>query len=166
MNTQQRRGRRNGPFGFTLLEVIAVLLIMGVVAAVLFAGSISTDEYRAKSQAEVIKSHLRHAQSQAMNSSVVWGIHFIDGSRYAMFKDGNTGVQVQIAGADSNPVDLSGQGITISNLGSGIVSFNSWGTPHTDAQAVTAQSGTRTLTVTKGDVSESIQITPNTGYIP
>jgi MSHA pilin protein MshC len=162
----QRMDSRKAQRGFTMIEIIAVLIIISVIMAVVVARMSTPDQFSARSQAESIKSHIRYAQSQAINSNVIWGIYFIDGSRYALFKDGNTGVTVQISGADSNPVDLSAKGVVVSNLGAGIVSFDSWGTPYTDAAANTVQTGTRTLTVTAGGAGATIQITPNTGYIP
>ena len=67
-----------GPFGkcrpgFTTIEVIAVLIILGVIAGVVayrFTGGVAA--YSVQSVAEEVKNHLRYAQTRAMNSSAIW----------------------------------------------------------------------------------------------
>jgi len=161
-----------GPFGkcrpgFTTIEVIAVLIILGVIAGVVayrFTGGVAA--YSVQSVAEEVKNHLRYAQTRAMNSNAIWGVNFTDSTHYTIFKDGDTSHTVIPPGASSNTVNLGGSGVSLSSLGSGIVSFDDWGKPYTDAPAATAQSGTRSLTVSGGGQTVTIQITPNTGYIP
>jgi prepilin-type N-terminal cleavage/methylation domain-containing protein len=158
-----------GPFwrsrnGFTTIEVIAVLIIIGVIAAVVVAKISDTSSYNVQSVAEELKNHLRYAQNRAMNSNVIWGVYFISTTQYTIFKDGDSSHTVTPPGADSNTVDLSGRGVSLGNLGSNIVSFDDWGRPYTDATATTLQTATRCITV--GGAACKIQITENTGYIP
>jgi prepilin-type N-terminal cleavage/methylation domain-containing protein len=150
--------------GFTTIEVIAVLIILGVLAAVIVARYWGTSAYSVQSVAEELKNHLRYAQTRAMNSNVVWGVNFIDGTHYTIFRDGDTTHTVTPPGSDSTIVNLSGRGVSLGNLGSNIVSFDDWGRPYTDAVAITLQSGTRCLTV--GGEACKIQIMENTGYVP
>ena len=152
--------------GFTTIEVIAVLIIVGVIAAVVVSRFTGTSTYSVPSVAEQLKNHLRYAQNRAMNSNIIWGIHFIDSTHYTIFKDADTTHTITPPGADSDPVDLSGRGVSLGGLGSNIVSFDDWGRPYTDAIANTLQSGARSITVSGGGASVTIQITPNTGYIP
>ena len=76
--------------GFTTIEVIAVLIIVGVIAAVVVSRFTGTSTYSVPSVAEQLKNHLRYAQTRAMNSNVIWGIHFIDSTHYTIFKDADT----------------------------------------------------------------------------
>ena len=161
-----------GPFwkcrrGFTTIEVIAVLIILGVIAGVVayrFTGGVAA--YSVQSVAEEVKNHLRYAQTRAMNSNAIWGVNFTDSTHYTIFKDGDTSHTVIPPGASSNTVNLGGSGVTLGSLGTGIVSFDDWGKPYTDAPAANAQSGARSLTVSGGGQTVTIQVTPNTGYIP
>jgi Tfp pilus assembly protein FimT len=165
--------------GFTTIEVIAILIILGVIAAVAVSKLTGTTSvYGARSAAEEIKGHLRFAQTRSMNSNVIWGVYFISNTQYAIFKNGNTGSSnwVSPPGAEGSLcsgypcVNIRGtnmpQDLSLGNLGTSIVSFDDWGSPYTDAGAAAAQSGTRSITVTSGGQTVTIQIYPNTGYIP
>jgi hypothetical protein len=48
------------------------------------------------------------------------------------------------------------------------LSFNSWGTPHTDEGALETNklSAVLNITISSGEENEQITITPNTGFIP
>ena len=145
--------------GFTIIEVIAVLLIMAIVTVIALSKVASTSEYELKSQTEVIKSHLRYAQARAMNTNSVWGINFPSSTTYSLFRNGDTTDTVALPGADSDPATLP-SGVTVST---GTVSFNDWGSPYANADGA----GTSTdiaITVTCNG-TESILITKNTGYI-
>jgi len=145
--------------GFTIVEVIVVLLVIGILTAVAVAKVFSTDPYTLKSQTEVIKTHLRYAQARAMNTNRVWGIDFPSSTTYSLFRNGDTNDTVALPGADSNPATLP-SGVTVST---GTVSFDNWGSPYANATA-TPPSTDITITVTCNG-TESILITKNTGYI-
>jgi len=145
--------------GFTMLEVIAVLLVIGILTAVAVARVFSTDPYTLKSQTDVIKSHLRYAQARAMNTNSVWGINFPSSTTYSLFRNGVTADKVALPGADLDTVTLP-SGVTVSM---GTVSFNNWGSPYANETA-TGTSANITITVTCNG-TESIFITKNTGYI-
>jgi|WetSurMetagenome_2_1015567.scaffolds.fasta_scaffold00812_8 prepilin-type N-terminal cleavage/methylation domain-containing protein len=162
-----------GPFwkcrrGFTTIEVIAVLILLGVIAALVVARLSGTSGYTVQSTAEMLKNHLRHAQARAMSSNVIWGVFFISNTQYTIYRNGNTGSTnwVNPPGADSNTVNLTTQGVTLGVTANDVVSFDDWGRPYTDAAGNTLQSGTRSITVTGGGQTATIQINPNTGYIP
>jgi prepilin-type N-terminal cleavage/methylation domain-containing protein len=164
-----------GPFwkcrrGFTTIEVIAVLIIMGVIAAVFVSRWSGTSTYSVQSVAEELKNHLRYAQTRAMNSNVIWGVYFISNTQYTIYTNGNTGSGNWMAppGADANTVNLSNRGVTLGVAAGDVVSFNDWGSPCTDAAGGTLQSvAIRSINVTGGGATAaSIQIYQNTGYIP
>jgi prepilin-type N-terminal cleavage/methylation domain-containing protein len=156
----QKTSAAHKDHGFTILEVIAVLIILGIITAIV-VNRMSGNVTELLAQTDVIKSHLRYAQSRAMNSNMAWGIYFNNNS-YWLYKNGNIADKVALPGEDSNDIILP-SGIS---FGTFIVSFDIWGKPHTDAQALTAQVGTRTITVSDGTQNVSINITQNTGYIP
>lgn len=140
-------------------------MIIAIVSVAVASMVLSTTSYTLNSRVEVVKSHLRYAQTRAMNSNTVWGIYFSSGSAYSLFRNGNNNDRVTIPGEDSSTVTLP-QGMSVADPAStGIVSFDSLGKPHTDAGAAMAQ-GQRSLSVSLGDKTQSITITPNTGYIP
>jgi prepilin-type N-terminal cleavage/methylation domain-containing protein len=64
--------------GLTFLEIIAVLAIMGILAAIAVSRSINYDA-EVYAGADALKSHLRYAQTLAMNRNpnagiTIWGI--------------------------------------------------------------------------------------------
>ena len=145
--------------GFTLIELISVLLIMGIVAAVVVS-RVGTSNNEVIAQIEVVKSHLRYAQSRAMNSELIWGIRF-NGSSYWLFKDGDITKKVTFPGEDSDTVNMS-SGMSV---GTEIVSFDSWGKPYTDASGGTSQSVDTPITFSPSLSNHLIIITKNTGFI-
>jgi prepilin-type N-terminal cleavage/methylation domain-containing protein len=150
--------------GFTMLEAIVVMLIVGIVGAAVAARMvISNPELEA--QAEVTKTHIRYAQIQAMNSDTVWGIH-CEGATYWLFKDSNKDNKVLLPGEDNDTVDLSAKNLTMTGFTD--LSFNSWGAPHTDEAASEANklSTALNITISSAEQSTQIVITPNTGFIP
>jgi len=151
-----------GANGFTMVEIIAVLLIIGILSAVIVSRMASSSSSNARVYAEQIKSHLRYAQTRSMNSNAVWGIHFSTASTYSLFRNGNTNDRVTIQGESADTITLPA-GMTVST---GIVSFDSWGTPYTDAAGASLQSGTRVIAVSHEGSTENIAITPNTGFVP
>lgn len=152
------RTQNNG--GFTLIEVIAVLVVLSIVSVVFATRLIGTDT-ELIAAADVIKTHLRYAQARAMSSNVIWGIDF-KGNTYAMFKNKNGDATVDADEA----VALPGEDFDTISLPSGIsateiVAFDSWGKPCSDAGAGTPYSADNVITI--GTLS--ITITKNTGFI-
>ena len=152
--------KRNSP-GFTLIEVIAVLVILSIIAALAIAKVSSViAQSNLDSEADVIKGHLRYAQALSMNSTVNWGITFSGGS-YAIFTNPSSTVQLPGTGSATGTLP---SGMTIT---SGTVSFDSWGTPYTDTLAASVQTGgPRSLTLSLGGNTVTIEIWDDTGLVP
>lgn len=75
LSTGRKSGAKNS--GFTLLELLVVLMIMGIVSAFVgpkLAGSISNTDLRTASKK--IAALLRYARSQATSQGVICGILF------------------------------------------------------------------------------------------
>lgn len=138
--------------GFTIIEVIVVLILLGVLTAVVASQTMdNTSELIA--QTEVIKSHLRYAQNRAIRSTVKWGIVFA-GSTYSLCdQDGNQGF---FPGESEVDVALSGM------TASGTVFFDDCGVPYESASSSPAISD---ITITITDGVGNVVITKNTGFV-
>jgi len=151
--------------GFTILEIITVLIVIGIITA--FAvGRVAENKPELIAQKEVLKVHLRYAQSRSMNSSDSYGIESdATGDNYWLFRIVGTN-RVNFPGEQSNHINLSALGLSMDN--NIIVCFDSKGIPYTDFDTnntVNLQGGDRTLTLSSGSDNESITITQNTGFI-
>ncbi len=71
-NNETKMNRNNR--GFTLVEITVVVVLIGIIAAVVFARSISTDQINLVGQVDKIRNHIRYAQSMAMKRNEVWVI--------------------------------------------------------------------------------------------
>lgn len=148
--------------GFTAVEIITVMVVMGIISAFVI-GRAMEDEPVLIAQKEVLKVHLRYAQSRGMNSNDNYGIQ-TDGNSYWLFRVSGTN-RVNFPGEQSDHIDLAALGLSLSlSDGGNIVSFDSKGIPYTD-HAGTLQAEDRTLTLSSGSANESIIITQNTGFI-
>lgn len=147
--------------GFTMIEVIAVLVILGIISAVAMAKVSSViAQSNLDSEADVIKGHLRYAQALSMNNTVNWGITFSSGS-YTIFT--NPSSTVELPGTGSATATFP-SGMTIST---GTVCFDSWGTPYTDTLATSLQTGgPKSYTLSLGGNSVAILIWDDTGLVP
>ncbi len=147
-------GRCGASPGFTLFEVIAVLVIMGILAAVAISRGTINQEANVKAEVDTLKSHLRYAQSLAMNEipPIRWGIQ-LNSSSYSLVKyDGDS--------EQTHTFNLPGESSATHNFKSGVsangstlVFFDEWGSP-----------GSSDVNLTVG--GESITITGETGFIP
>jgi MSHA pilin protein MshC len=144
--------------GFTLIEIISVLLVIGILSAVAISRMVfSHQDVDNTARVEKLKTQLRYAQSRAMNTDEIWGIEF-SGTSYHLFNGGNVSNTVHLPGEDSVNISLpSGTSITQT------VSFDkNRGRPCTDAAGTTPATNDITLNVG----GKTIRIVRNTGYIP
>lgn len=143
-----------GKGGFSLMETIAVLVILAVVSAVIMSRVMATDQVKLQAEVNTLKGHLRFAQYRAMNDiyPTKWGINVGTGS-YALIRN------------------LSGDGITFDNpfhLPNESSETHSFPPPIT-ATAYTVlfdEWGSPTITGSPNIGGQSITITANTGFIP
>ncbi len=152
--------------GFTMIELISVLLIIAIVTAVAVSRVDSIATYSLKSQTEVIKDHLRYAQARSMGSSIVFGIQLDSTSSYHLFTNGDATQAVILPGEDTSPVIIPG-GVTVapkSPTTTTLVSFDNWGRPYTNQDASGNASAANLDFLVGG--TELITITKNTGFIP
>jgi prepilin-type N-terminal cleavage/methylation domain-containing protein len=154
--------------GFTMIEMVVVLLLMGIVAATVLGRSITTTDLDLNSETDKIRNHLRYAQAQAMKrSDKVWGIQFEVG-QYWLFRGSNpndVNEQVRFPGVDyavsSNKVALPSSLSLSTNLTGNVVFFDRIGKPY-NPNPTTELNLQGRVTVAG---APPITITPETGLI-
>ena len=116
--------------GFTLIEIVVVLVLISIVAATVFTRSITTDQINVSAQTEKIKSHIRYAQSLAMKRNQRWGI-FCGDNEYWLFGPwssiGDEFNPVQLPGQDADKISLPDLSIDLSP--DFIIFFDGYGKP-------------------------------------
>lgn len=143
--------------GFTLLEVLATLVIVGIMTAVAISHLATTGTYGLHSEAEILKAHLRYAQFRAMSDDVVWKVDFTPNS-YTLFRTVNGGswVTSNLPDDSGTPTHIFHDGVVKSGDNQ-IVTFDQWGSPG---------GSSITVTLTAGDEVADMVITKNTGFVP
>lgn len=166
-------GMHNGPRkhlragGFTLIEVITVIIILGILAAVATSranlGNVSSN-----ARALEIRSQIRLVQLRAMKSYTMYGIS-CDGANYWGFNGTDPGVaaaRIPLPGESSTLVPWAGKGITALTAFS--YCFDEFGIPYTCAAgaAPVKLAAAGNIALTAGGVTTTLTLTPETGYIP
>ena len=151
-----------------MIEVTVVLVLISIIAAAVFARSISTDQINITGEVDKIRNHIRYAQSLAIKRNEIRGIK-MDESGYWMF----TGLDPDDA---SNQLMLPGEttvkisppysvSMTPDNTVN-TVFFDKYGKPYSaytdELDNSPLSSG---LTITIGGSPHSLTITPETGLI-
>ena len=140
-----------GQSGFSLVEVIAVLIILGMLAMVVTAGMDSNAS--AVAESEILKAHLGYAQSLAFaNNTATWSLQIMANS-YSLLRDGLPS-PVRLPG-ESSTVHLLPPDVTIAQ-GVGSLSFDQYGAP----------TSTYVVVLSRGTFQESVTVTGFTGLIP
>ena len=139
--------------GFTGIEVIAVLVVLGIFAVVLAAG---LDVHASVAvEADILRSHLGYAQSLAMaNNTADWSIAF-SGASYTLLRDGNPS-PIPWPGETNVPphVHRLPLGVSVA-AGVGAVAFDEFGAPAADYP----------IQLSNGAHNEGILITGFTGFV-
>ncbi len=150
--------------GFTLVEITVVVVLIGIIAAVVFARSISTDQMNIVGQVDKIRNHIRYAQSMAMKRNEPWVIS-CDASQYWL--SDITLNAVKLPGTTSDQISLANLGISMTAFA---VYFDPLGRPYhsyTDKENnnPVTPGNPRVITISAGSESHTLTVTPQTGLI-
>lgn len=153
MNCSKNNKKRQ--HGFTLLEVIAVIVIVSVLAAVAVSRFASTSSTSLVAETDILKSHLRYAQYRAMSDAMPWRLSFSTNTYSLSYYDESTSQWKSSTLPNENSATHTLlNGITVSGS---TVTFDEWGSPGTAPVSITVSED--------GATAATIEITANTGFI-
>ena len=126
--------------GFTIVEMIVVLLLLSIIAATALGRAISSESIELAAQVDKIRNHYRYAHSMSMkHGDTVWGFRSSNNQEeYWIFRlvppiadpitaSSDPTNMVMLPGEDSLKVDLDSRGV---NLQSPIFYFDRFGRPY------------------------------------
>ncbi len=157
--------------GFTIIEIIVVLVLIGIFTAVAVIQHANTDP-TLLAQSQVLESHIRYIQMRSMNSDTSLGLHFDPNGTYYELYAGNIADVISIPGISEKRLSLGEMGITVQwaiEKGPGLsstefqLSFDSWGRPYlNDVLAA----GDITIRLTQnGGIARQLLVRKNTGFV-
>ncbi|WP_281172067.1 pilus assembly FimT family protein [Nitratidesulfovibrio termitidis] len=155
---------RAGQRGFTMIEIIAVLVIMAIITAVAASRIFDQTPMELGGIEASVRSHLRYARTRSMNSDQVFGMQIISTTTYAVFRNGNTGTRVVLPGQPDTGIITLEDGATFTT-GATIISFDQWGRPCSNAAGTTLRTANTTVTLSYLDQTANIVVTRNTGHL-
>jgi type II secretion system protein H len=158
--------------GFTLLELIVVMVIIGITAWIAYPKLSALNDIKLDAAARRVAADLRYAQNQSIGKRSVHGILFEPSAgRYTVFSP-TTATAVTDPANRARPLRVdfvSGgefQGIAIASAAFGTsrgVTFDFFGVPRDTAGVELAATGRVILTYQGG--ADTIDVTPGTGKV-
>lgn len=165
--------------GFTLVEIIAVLLLMSIIAATVLGRGMNTEQIDLAAQMDKTRNHFRYAQSMAMkNGDQVWGFRCANDAprEYWIFRldvpigdpanEPNLAPnQVRLPGEDDLKVSLTAAGVTMVKF---TIFFDRYGRPfltYTDETTNVPLPNPLSISISAGSNVRSFLIIPETGLI-
>ena len=147
--------------GFTIVEIVVVLVLISIIAAAAFSRSITTDQMNFVSQYDKIQNQVRYPQSMAMKRSEWWGIS-CDTNNYWIFTGTNVANHEQLPGQQNTLISLSELGI---NMDGFTVIFDEYGRPRDSGGILMVSPGLTVNLDDGGSGSKSFSIEPETGLV-
>jgi prepilin-type N-terminal cleavage/methylation domain-containing protein len=160
--------------GFTLFEIVVVLVLMSIVAAAVLGRAIDTRELDLSGQADKIRNQIRYVQAMAIKrSNSVWGITCTaDPNQYWVFQGidpNDAGKQVQLPGENDTLVSLTESSVSVDSF---TLFFDRFGRPYsayTDENTNTPIGDLPfviTISARSGGITpKTLHVTAETGFI-
>lgn len=154
-----------GEEGFTLVELVAIILLVGILAFTAIPRYLNKSVIDASVMAEQLANDIRYTQSLAMTSGQRNRIN-LTATTYQITTS-NGGLLTHPVTGSTNPIVLNG--VTLSGwsppLTNNYVAFDSRGVPFSLVTSSTGLTANATITLSIGGQSRNIVISPETGRV-
>jgi prepilin-type N-terminal cleavage/methylation domain-containing protein len=155
--------------GFTLVEIVVVLVLITIIAAASLTRSITTDQINFVGQADKIIAHLHYARSMAMKRNEIWGIFYNKSqNQYWLFQWTTTQDEVNnkkiLPGCETEIISLTELNLTMNPPF--VLYFDGTGKPYEMTPSNPIDTDLE-ITIENSDKSQSktFTVTPETGLI-
>jgi len=153
--------------GFSLIELVIVILIISILAAMPFFNLQTGLSVNVNAQAQQFTNHIRYTQALSMAKEERYRISKISTNTYQILNSSGTAI---IFPSGSNRIVLVSSIVfgAWTNLPNNLIAFNGLGTPYLDTgtPGTALTSGTTySITLTDGTTSKTVSITPITGRV-
>jgi len=163
MKKMIRAGNRNK--GFTMIEIVVVLVVLFIVSAVFISRYATADSNELIAETDALKANLRFAQIKAIsdtlqpNGNPRWEFEITDAASYTLYRrDGGARLPVNLPGeVPPSPTHSLPSGVMLTSGVGRVITFDDWGSPGASNISVS---------LTQGTQSSTVNITKNTGFIP
>jgi type II secretion system protein H len=175
MLAHRSRPRKLGNWGFTLVEILVVVLILGIASAIIIPQIGSRDDLVVSAAARVVMSDLIYAQNRSIATQKRHFVQFSGQTYTVMTRDSD----VQPLYAINHPVTKNTYAATFGAPNTGlervalgtvnfggqtIVAFDELGSPYSfDGSTMTPLINSGTIIVSAGVASLTISVEPYTG---
>lgn len=143
--------------GFTAVEVLLVVAILGVLGLAAISFLPSAQATRLRSAAEQVRSDIEYARENAMTTGQTSGVQFINNSSYTVYQGTPATPLLNPLTRQDMVVTLSSSYPGVSVSGNYTVEFGSLGSPTTG--------GGGSITLTSSSLTKIISVTANTGRV-
>lgn len=168
MSTGFARPRTRPPRdpGMTMIELVVVLVIMGILAAVVVGRFMTFDEGKLYAQNAVMATHIRYAQTRAMKYAAFWGAAS-SGTQFWVFNgtdSSNSANWVNLPGASSTPIALADNDIGMTSF---TLLFDQYGRPYSAPGTLLTAPLLITITYPNPNPTRQVilTVTPETGFL-
>jgi prepilin-type N-terminal cleavage/methylation domain-containing protein len=153
--------------GFTLQEMIAALLVLGVVSAIALS-RMDNAPVLVSTQAEQLASDIRYAQTLAMTKAQRYIVSFPSATSYRFLDSTGNPVAHPLTGSSAAIVLASGITLQASVPGGNALGFDGRGVPYSVTAPATFNgtlASQATITLSKEESSRTSTVAPQTGKV-
>lgn len=154
--------RRGALRGFTLIEMVMVILIISALAVYAVPKIFTTQSFTLPAVASQLAANIRYTQSLSMSQGQRYRINFT-ASTYQI-TDGSGLAIVQPLTGSTAAISIAPATLAVSPvLGANYIAFDTRGVPYVSAAGTLA--ATTTITLTSGSDTASLTVAPETGRV-
>jgi MSHA pilin protein MshC len=153
------------PAGFTLVELVIVLILLGILAISIIPRSPTKGSLTITGQAHQLASDIRYVQSLSMTRGQRFCVNLTSTGYSMTTSNCSTSVGVEHPAGMTFPIVLDGVTLSWTNLPNNLVTFKGKGEPYTDAAATTALAANAVITLNGDGGPLYVCISPATGRV-